>query len=107
INEFIGSFTTAEIVDRMAINEIPCAPVLDRDEAILDAQVAHNETLVEWDHPTLGRVRQPRPAVHFSATPSLIRTFIGTTGEHTDEVLAEFGHDAESIAHLRDRGLIA
>lgn len=107
INELIGSFTTADIVDRMAINEIPCAPVLDRDEAILDAQVAHNETLVEWDHPTLGRVRQPRPAVHFSATPSLIRTFIGTTGEHTDEVLAEFGHDADSIARLRDRGLIA
>jgi crotonobetainyl-CoA:carnitine CoA-transferase CaiB-like acyl-CoA transferase len=107
INEMIGSFTTTDIVDRMAVNEIPCAPVLERSEVILDAQVAHNETLVEWSHPTLGRVRQPRPAVHFSETPSPIRTSIGTTGEHTDEVLAEFGHGADAIARLRDDGVVA
>ncbi len=107
INEMIGSFATADIVERMAVNEIPCAPVLERHEVVANEQVIHNETIVEWDHPTMGRMRQPRPAVHFSATPATIRTHLGTTGEHTDEILAEFGHGADAIARLRQQGIVA
>ncbi len=107
INETIGTLSSQDIIDRMATHAIPCAPVLERHEAILDPQLVHNETLIEWDHPTAGRTRQPRPAVHFSETPSAFAPVVGRTGEHTDEILAEFGHDDASIASLRDRGVVA
>jgi crotonobetainyl-CoA:carnitine CoA-transferase CaiB-like acyl-CoA transferase len=41
-----------------------------------------------------------------SATPATIRTRAPLLGEHTDEVLAEIGYDADRIAGLRARRVI-
>jgi len=37
-----------------------------------------------------------------SGTPGTIRSRAATLGEHTDEILAELGHDPAAIARLRD-----
>jgi crotonobetainyl-CoA:carnitine CoA-transferase CaiB-like acyl-CoA transferase len=50
------------------------------------------------DQPGLGRVRQARPAARFDRTPSRIRRPAPAIGEHTREILAEFGDDEAAIA---------
>ncbi|MER6594363.1 CoA transferase, partial [Micromonospora purpureochromogenes] len=52
-------------------------------------------------------VTQPAPAPRFSATPTSVRRPPPRPGEHTDELLAEAGFDAERVAALRAAGAVA
>ena len=90
-----------EVLDR---EDVPCAPVLSRDEIHLHPQVRANGILVESEHPVAGAMRQPRPPEEMDDTPSAIRRPAPLLGQHSEEVLAEFGFDPDAIAALRARG---
>ena len=99
--------TSAEWLARLEAEDVPCAPVLSREEVIADAQVAANELIVESDHPQAGRMRQPRPAARFERTPAEIRSPAPLLGEHTNAVLTELGISLEQLAALRAAGIVA
>lgn len=92
-----------EVLDR---EDVPCAPVLTRDDVHLDPQVRANGIVVESDHPVVGRIRQARPAERLDDTPSEISRPAPTLGEHTDEVLSESGFTPDEIAALRRAGAL-
>jgi len=77
---------------------VPCAPVLSLPEVIEHEQIARNELLQEYEHPTVGPIRQPRPAARFDVTPAQIRRHAPTLGEHNDEILAELGMNSDDLA---------
>lgn len=89
-----------EWLEILEAHDVPCAPVLTRREVIQHPQIAANDSLMEYDHPTGGRLRQARPAPRFSATPTEVRHGAPALGEHTREVLAEAGIDAATIATI-------
>jgi crotonobetainyl-CoA:carnitine CoA-transferase CaiB-like acyl-CoA transferase len=95
---------TAHWLDVLDREDVPCAPVLTRDNVHLHPQVRANGILVENEHPVAGAMRQPRPPEEMDETPSAIRRPAPLLGQHTDEVLAEFGFDESEIARLRSRG---
>ena len=105
--EAIRTRTTAEWMARLEAEDVPCAPVLTRNALVAHPQVAATGTLVEYDHPTAGRVRQARPAVRFEETPSSVRRGAPLLGEHTDVLLGEAGFSADGIARLRADGVVA
>jgi ribosomal protein S18 acetylase RimI-like enzyme len=80
---------TAEIIERLHAEDVPCGPILGLDEVHLDAQIVHNNALVEWDHPVGGRLRQPRPGARFSVTTVEPRFTVPGLGEDTAAVLNE------------------
>jgi crotonobetainyl-CoA:carnitine CoA-transferase CaiB-like acyl-CoA transferase len=92
-----------EVLDR---EDVPCAPVLTRENVHLDPQVQANGIIVESEHPVVGLVRQARPAERMDGTPSEIRRPAPTLGQHTDEVLAECGLSPEEIERLRESGAL-
>jgi crotonobetainyl-CoA:carnitine CoA-transferase CaiB-like acyl-CoA transferase len=96
--------SSAEWLGRLTAEDVPCAPVLTRSEVIHHEQVIGNETLVESDHPTAGRLRQTRSAARFSATPASIRFGAPALGEHTDAILGELGYSTAEIAALKGFG---
>jgi crotonobetainyl-CoA:carnitine CoA-transferase CaiB-like acyl-CoA transferase len=112
--EVLSELMTAEIArhpgvelrDALHANDVPCALINPLDQVHLDPQVQHNGTLVEHERPWLGLVREPRPPAHYSGTPTALGRHAPKLDEHTDEVLAELGHDADSIAALRSRGVV-
>ena len=90
----------------MAAEDVPSGIVRTLDELHEDPQVVHNEVFVESEHPLAGRMREPRPAARFSATPAAPGDPAPVLGQHTDEVLAELGL-ADRIADLRERGVVS
>jgi crotonobetainyl-CoA:carnitine CoA-transferase CaiB-like acyl-CoA transferase len=104
--EVLRTRRSAEWLERLEAEGVPCAPVLTRSEVIRHPQILENETVCEIDHPRAGRLRQARPAARFSRTPCSIRSGAPRLGEHTASVLAEFGFSAAEIAELRASGAI-
>ncbi len=86
--ESFRKLPTEEILKRLQAEDVPCGPVHALEEVYLDAQIVHNHALVEWEHPTAGRLRQPRPGAEFGGTPVQPRYTVPALGEHTEEVLA-------------------
>ena len=89
--------TTAEWTVAFDAASVPSAPVLTRSEMVRHPQVAANGTLVEYDHPLAGRLRQARPAIRFEGSPLSIRRGGSVLGADTREVLAEIGLGEEEI----------
>ena len=86
--------------------EIPCGPINDYATVFADPQVAERRMVLETDHPVLGRLRTLGSPIKMSVTPTDASRRAPLLGEHTDEVLREFGLTAEEIADMRDRGAI-
>jgi crotonobetainyl-CoA:carnitine CoA-transferase CaiB-like acyl-CoA transferase len=97
---------SAEWLERLTRADVPCAPVLTRNEVIRHPHVAAMEIVEEARHPAAGRLRQARNAARFSETPAAIRRPAPALGEHTQEVLAELGYSSGEIAELPPEGAL-
>jgi len=104
--EVIKTETSEHWLDVLDKADVPCAPVLSRDEVHLHPQVVANQIVVELDHPVVGKVRQTRPAERMDGTPSEISRPAPTLGQHTDEVLQELGLGKEEVDALRSTGVL-
>jgi alpha-methylacyl-CoA racemase len=94
--------TRDEWCEIMEGTDVCFAPVLSLAEAPQHPHNVHRGTFVE-----LNDVVQPAPAPRFSGTPVAVQRPPAHAGQHTDEVLAEWGIDGDRIAKLRETGAIA
>ena len=106
LEEEFARWKVADLVPRMHENSVPCGEVAAVEDLHDDPHIRHNETLVEWDHPTAGRIRQARLAPRFSATQPEFRPSVPRLNEHAGEILAELGLGAGEIDDLRRAGVV-
>ena len=102
----LATRTTAEWLERLDAAQVPCAPVLSRDQLSQHPQIIENKLIVESEYPRTGRMQQARPAARFEGTPSGLHRPAPLVGEHTDEVLREVGLEDGEIERLRTDGLV-
>src|SRR3954451_11934010 len=98
--EYIGQHTTAEWLERLDAADVPCAPILRRGEIIHNEQVIARGIIAEFDQPTVGRVRQPKPAARFEVNPSAIGGPAPRIGQHSRDVLLELGYSEAEIKKM-------
>ena len=105
LNEVLESHTvkrtSAEWVDALNKAGVPCGPISSVDQAFGDAQVKHlgiARGVRNQEQKMIHLVGQP---VSLSRTPSDIVAATPHLGEHTDEVLVEFGFSKDDISKLR------
>jgi crotonobetainyl-CoA:carnitine CoA-transferase CaiB-like acyl-CoA transferase len=99
--------TTQHWLDVLGAAGMWVGPVLDYEALVADPQIEHNGTFIEYEHPTEGLVKTPGFPYKFSKTPPQIYRGAPKVGEHTREVLAEAGVDAERIDSLLGSGAAA
>jgi formyl-CoA transferase/CoA:oxalate CoA-transferase len=86
---------------------IPVGTVNTLAEVVRHPQVKARGSMVEIDHPSVGKVPVVGVPVRLSATPGSVRTPSPTLGQHTDEVLRDLlGMGAPEIGALRLAGVI-
>jgi crotonobetainyl-CoA:carnitine CoA-transferase CaiB-like acyl-CoA transferase len=79
---------------------VPCGPINSIADMAADPQTAAREMVVELDHPRAGRTRTLGLPIKLSATPGKVTRAAPLLGEHTREVLAEFGFSRAEIDAL-------
>ncbi len=105
LQDILLTRTTAEWLEVLEAHDVPAAPVRTIEALFDDPQVKHNGMVVELRHPKLGRIRQMGVPVQLSATPGRVVRPAPMLGEHTEEVLREYGFGPEEVAELRAKGV--
>lgn len=84
---------------------IPVGAINDIAQVVEHPQVKARGSLVDVEHPRLGKVRVAGPAARLSATPASVRSPSPLLGQHTAEVLMEvLGISSAEVEALRARG---
>ena len=104
--EVLKTRTTAQWLEVLDCEDVPCAPVLTRKEVIRHPQILANDLLLESDHPVAGKLRQTRPAPQFSKTPTSLRHHAPALGADTEAVLSDAEFSGEEIDGLVSAGVV-
>lgn len=99
--------TTDEWLALFTEHGIWAGPVYSYADLVEDPQVAHNGSLVTYDHPTEGQVTTPGFPYRFSRTQPRIYRGAPLAGEHTKGILAELGIGEKVAGDLERRGVVA
>jgi crotonobetainyl-CoA:carnitine CoA-transferase CaiB-like acyl-CoA transferase len=100
MQEYIAQRTTAEWLERLDVADVPCAPILRRGDIIANEQVVARGLIEEFEQPTVGRVRQPKPAAMFEVNKAAIGGPAPRVGEHSRAVLRDLGYSDGAIDRM-------
>ncbi len=106
IERRLEAHDTKTWIERLSASGVPCGEINSIDQVFADPQVKHLGIAQAVDSPKLGRIDLVRQPMTLSRTPSALETPPPERGEHSDEVLGEFGYTAEEITDLRRRNVI-
>lgn len=105
--EALLSFKSEDAIARLERQDVPCAPVLTRKQMIKHPQIEANNTLLNYQHPQAGQLRQARQPAVFSAMPMSDIGPAPHLGQHTHEVLLEAGYsDADIEKLVNDKAIV-
>jgi alpha-methylacyl-CoA racemase len=100
--EVFRSRTRDEWCEEMEGTDVCFAPVLSMDEA-----PSHPHNVARGTFETRDGVVQPAPAPRFSRTAPALERPPASPGQHTEEVLSDWGFGEDEIAALRSAGAVA
>ena len=106
IDRRMAGATSAEWIERLNAAGVPCGPIYPIDQVFSDPQVQHlgmAQSVELQDGKKTELVGQP---FKMSRTPSRLVSPPPGQGEHTDEVLGEFGYSQAEIEKLRQTDVI-
>jgi len=107
VNARLKEKTVGEWIALLEAEGVPCGPINSIAQMAADPQTAARQMVVELEHPKAGKTRALGLPIKFSATPGRVARSAPTYGEHTREVLGEFGFSAAEIEALIASGAAA
>ncbi|MBO6947629.1 MAG: CoA transferase [Rhodospirillales bacterium] len=99
--------TKDDWLERLEKAGVPAGPVMDVCEMFEDPHAQARDMIPTVDHSKLGPVRTLGLPIKLSETPGEVATAAPLFGQHTEEVLAEYGFGEDEIAAFADEGAVA
>lgn len=106
ISEVTRKRTSSDLIAMLNKAGVPCGPINRMDEVFADPQVQHLGMAASVQHETLGKIEVVNQPVKLSRTPSRMTHPTPEKGEHTEEVLKEYGYDDQTISAFRARKIV-
>ncbi len=103
---FIAKSAEEWVTQLLAVG-IPAGRINTYPEAFESAHACHRQMRLDLDHPVEGTIPNIGFPVKLNGTPQQIRRHPPLLGEHTQEVLSEFGLDPDALEDLRQKGAFA
>jgi formyl-CoA transferase len=106
INKYTETKSSEAWVKEFNAAGVPCGPIYSIDQMFADAQVQHLGMAQHVPNDENRHIQLVGQPVTLSRTPSKMAARPPEFGEHTEEVLAEFGFATEEIKDLRERKVV-
>ena len=107
MNERLKARPVREWIAALEAGGVPCGPINSIADMAADPQTAAREMVLELEHPRAGRTRALGLPIKLSATPGRVARPAPLLGEHTREVLQEYGFSGAEIDALYASGAAA
>jgi len=107
INVKLKARKVEEVIAALEAEGVPCGPINSIADMAADPQALARGMVVELEHPRAGRTRALGLPIKLSATPGGVTRPAPTFGQHTREVLGEFGFSAAEIDALYGLNAVA
>jgi crotonobetainyl-CoA:carnitine CoA-transferase CaiB-like acyl-CoA transferase len=104
MNARLKTRTVRQWISALEVEGVPCGPINSIADMAADPQTAAREMVVEFDHPRAGPTRALGLPIKLSATPGKVARAAPLLGEHTREVLGEYGFSSGEIEDLVGSG---
>ena len=106
LTAFFKTRTSAEWLRRLEEAGVPAGPVLDVRQMQSDPQALAREMIVKTAHPVAGQVNAIGLPIKFSETPGRVSRAAPVLGQHTREVLREYGFSDAEAGQMAAQGAI-
>jgi crotonobetainyl-CoA:carnitine CoA-transferase CaiB-like acyl-CoA transferase len=100
MNEKLAAKTVNEWLALLEAAGVPCGPINSIAQVFEDPHALARDMVVELEHPKAGRTRAIGLPIKLSATPGKVARPAPLFGQHTREVLTEFGFGNTEIETL-------
>ncbi|MBV8720364.1 MAG: CoA transferase [Chloroflexi bacterium] len=107
VEEKTRRFTMEQLIQAMNDAGVPCGPILTIDQVFANPQVQHLGMAQTVQSPRYGELDLVRAPMRLSRTSTSLRRPAPAPGEHTAEVLREYGYSEDDIRQLEDTAVIA
>ena len=97
ISQEIKKYDSNSILKKLANNEVPCAPILNREQLLSNDQVIKNKIIEFHKSKVYGTIRSPRPAPIYSDSPINGEQLAPLLGENSREILQELNYSNQEI----------
>jgi crotonobetainyl-CoA:carnitine CoA-transferase CaiB-like acyl-CoA transferase len=88
VGQHMRTRTSAEWMKDFTAHDIPVMPMMKLDDLLTDPHLTATQGWLDVPHPFEGMLRQLRPPVRMSGTPTGVWRPAPRLGEHTEEVLS-------------------
>ena len=103
INKVTSKISSKELEQMMDKEGISASICNELNEVHLDPQVIDQNSIVEIEHPELGKMRMPKPPVNFEGQEAFPRSLAPILGADTREVLADLDIEDDIISSMEER----
>ncbi len=97
------TYTSEDLIEALVEASVPCGPINTIDKIFDDPQVNHLNLRHPVESKTLGKMDLLAQAVMLSRFEPKYGMATPERGEHTDDILKEYGYSDEQIAAFRDK----
>lgn len=106
ISKVTKQYKSQELETILVNANVPCGRLMNIDEIIQDPQVIHRQIIAECEYPQKGKIKIIKTPIFANGQLPEIRRRPPLIGEHSVEILREFGYSSEEIQSMLDKGVI-